>query len=121
MALTAFLAAWGLHLVAAASPGPAILMSARLAVTEGFRVSVWLAIGIAFGAGVKHARLGRCAERGDEPEVNRVLRFRPTRDGNNVVKIDSTKRGLRACDFDRGAKTAKHRQLITCHVVDRNG
>ncbi len=50
MALTAFLAAWGLHLVAAASPGPAILMSARLAVTEGFRVSVWLAIGIAFGA-----------------------------------------------------------------------
>ena len=50
MAFTAFLAAWGLHLVAAASPGPAILMSARLAVTEGFRVSVWLAIGIAFGA-----------------------------------------------------------------------
>ncbi|MCB5411522.1 LysE family translocator [Pseudogemmobacter faecipullorum] len=50
MTLAAFLAAWGLHLVAAASPGPAILMSARLAVTEGFRVSVWLAAGLALGA-----------------------------------------------------------------------
>lgn len=50
MALSAFLAAWGLHLVAAASPGPAILMSARLAVSEGFRTGLWLAVGIALGA-----------------------------------------------------------------------
>ncbi len=50
MTFTAFLAAWALHLVAAASPGPAILMTARVAVTEGLRTSLVLAVGIALGA-----------------------------------------------------------------------
>lgn len=50
MTLAAFLAAWALHFVAAASPGPAILMAARTGVTEGFRTGVWLAVGIGLGA-----------------------------------------------------------------------
>ena len=50
MTLTAFLAAWALHLVAAASPGPAILMSARTGVTEGFRTGLFLAMGLGLGA-----------------------------------------------------------------------
>ncbi len=47
---TAFFAAWALHLVAAASPGPAILMAARVGVTEGLRTGLILAVGIALGA-----------------------------------------------------------------------
>lgn len=50
MTPAAFLAAYMLHLIAAASPGPAVLMSARTAVTEGFRTSFWLACGIGLGA-----------------------------------------------------------------------
>ena len=50
MTLAAFSAAWMLHLIAAASPGPAILMAARTGVTQGFRVGAWLALGIAAGA-----------------------------------------------------------------------
>ena len=50
MTLAAFLAAWALHLVAAASPGPAVLMAARTGVTEGFRTGVWLALGLGLGA-----------------------------------------------------------------------
>ncbi|NJM83419.1 MAG: LysE family translocator [Tabrizicola sp.] len=50
MTFAAFLAAWGLHLIAAASPGPAVLMTARIGVTEGFRAGAILAIGIGFGA-----------------------------------------------------------------------
>lgn len=50
MTLAAFLAAWGLHLIAAASPGPAVLMAARIGVTEGFRTGVFLALGIGLGA-----------------------------------------------------------------------
>ncbi len=50
MTLTAFLAAWFLHLIAAASPGPAVLMAARTGVTEGFRTGAWLAVGIGVGA-----------------------------------------------------------------------
>lgn len=50
MTLAAFLAAWGLHLLAAASPGPAILMAARTGVTEGFRTGLWLAVGLGLGA-----------------------------------------------------------------------
>ncbi len=50
MGLSAFFAAYVLHLIAAASPGPAVLMSARTAVTEGLRVSFWLACGIGLGA-----------------------------------------------------------------------
>lgn len=50
MTLSAFLAAWLLHLIAAASPGPTILMSARIGVTEGMRTGGFFAIGCAFGA-----------------------------------------------------------------------
>ncbi|MGL5010751.1 MAG: LysE family transporter, partial [Paracoccaceae bacterium] len=50
MTLTAFAAAWFLHLIAAASPGPAVLMAARTGVTEGFRTGAWLAVGIGIGA-----------------------------------------------------------------------
>lgn len=50
MTIAAFLAAWALHLVAAASPGPAVLMAARIGVTEGLRTGIFLAIGIGIGA-----------------------------------------------------------------------
>lgn len=50
MGLSAFLAAYLLHLIAAASPGPAVLLTARTAVTEGMRTSFFLAFGIALGA-----------------------------------------------------------------------
>lgn len=50
MTLTAFLAAWFLHLIAAASPGPTILMSARIGVTEGMRTGFFFSLGCAFGA-----------------------------------------------------------------------
>jgi threonine/homoserine/homoserine lactone efflux protein len=48
--VAAFATAWFIHLLAAASPGPAILMAARTGVTQGFRTGVWLSVGIAFGA-----------------------------------------------------------------------
>ncbi len=50
MTLTAFLAFAGLVIFAAISPGPAVLMSARTGLTEGFRTGVMLALGIASGA-----------------------------------------------------------------------
>ena len=50
MTFAAFVAAWALSFVAAASPGPAVLMAARTGVTEGFRTGVWLAVGIGAGA-----------------------------------------------------------------------
>jgi threonine/homoserine/homoserine lactone efflux protein len=50
MTLAAFIAAWAVHLIAAASPGPAILMAARIGVTEGFRTGGFLAIGLGLGA-----------------------------------------------------------------------
>lgn len=50
MTFAAFIAAWALHLAAAASPGPAVLMSARTGVTEGFRTAAWLALGLGLGA-----------------------------------------------------------------------
>lgn len=50
MTLTAFATAWFIHLLAAASPGPAILMAARTGVTQGFRTGVWLSVGIGVGA-----------------------------------------------------------------------
>jgi threonine/homoserine/homoserine lactone efflux protein len=50
MTLAAFTAAWFLHLIAAASPGPAVLMAARTGVTEGFRTGAWLAVGLGIGA-----------------------------------------------------------------------
>ena len=50
MTLTAFLAAWLLHLIAAASPGPTILMSARIGVTEGMRTGFFYSLGCGIGA-----------------------------------------------------------------------
>jgi len=49
MTLTAFLAVAFLHLMAAVSPGPAVLMSARTGVTEGMRTGFFLALGIGIG------------------------------------------------------------------------
>jgi threonine/homoserine/homoserine lactone efflux protein len=48
--LAAFATAWFIHLLAAASPGPAILMAARTGVTQGFRTGAWLSVGIGVGA-----------------------------------------------------------------------
>lgn len=50
MTLTAFIAVALLHLMAAISPGPAVLMAARTGVTEGLRTGMFLAIGIGVGA-----------------------------------------------------------------------
>ncbi|SEN07264.1 Threonine/homoserine/homoserine lactone efflux protein [Pseudorhodobacter antarcticus] len=50
MTLTAFLAVAFLHLMAAISPGPAVLMAARTGVTEGMRTGTFLAFGIGAGA-----------------------------------------------------------------------
>lgn len=50
MTFAAFFSAWLIHLVAAASPGPAVLMSARIAVTEGLRAAIWVTIGLGIGA-----------------------------------------------------------------------
>ncbi|MDZ4312651.1 MAG: LysE family translocator [Cypionkella sp.] len=49
MTLAAFLAVAFLHLMAAVSPGPAVLMSARTGVTEGLRTGFFLATGIGAG------------------------------------------------------------------------
>ncbi len=46
----AFAAFSGLVVLAAISPGPAVLMSARTGLTEGFRTGALLAMGIATGA-----------------------------------------------------------------------
>ena len=50
MTLTAFVAVALLHLMAAISPGPAVLMAARTGVTEGLRTGFFLAMGIGIGA-----------------------------------------------------------------------
>lgn len=50
MTLAAFLAIWFVHLLAAISPGPAVLMAARVGLTEGARRGLWLAVGIGLGA-----------------------------------------------------------------------
>ena len=49
MTLAAFVAVAFLHLMAAISPGPAVLMSARTGVTEGLRTGFFLALGIGIG------------------------------------------------------------------------
>ena len=49
MTLAAFLTVALLHLMAAISPGPAVLMSARTGVTEGLRTGAFLAMGIGIG------------------------------------------------------------------------
>ena len=50
MTPAAFLAFAGLVVFAAVSPGPAVLMSARTGLTEGFRTGLMLAMGIGAGA-----------------------------------------------------------------------
>lgn len=50
MTLSAFIAVALLHLMAAISPGPAVLMAARTGVTEGLRTGFFLAVGIGAGA-----------------------------------------------------------------------
>ncbi len=50
MSLGAFLAVALLSLMAAISPGPAVLMAARTGVTEGMRAGAFLAAGIGAGA-----------------------------------------------------------------------
>ncbi len=50
MTLTAFFATWAICFLAAASPGPAVLMAARIGLTEGFRIGLALALGIGVGA-----------------------------------------------------------------------
>ena len=49
MTLAAFLTVAFLHLMAAISPGPAVLMSARTGVTDGLRTGTCLAAGIGVG------------------------------------------------------------------------
>lgn len=49
MTLAAFLAVALLHLMAAISPGPSVLMAARTGVTEGLRTGAFLAMGIGVG------------------------------------------------------------------------
>lgn len=49
MTLAAFIAVALLHLMAAISPGPAVLMAARTGVTEGLRTGAFLAAGIGLG------------------------------------------------------------------------
>jgi len=49
MTLAAFLAVAVLHLMAAISPGPAVVMAARTGLTEGLRTGAFLAIGIGLG------------------------------------------------------------------------
>ena len=49
MTLAAFIAVALLHLMAAISPGPAVLMAARTGVTEGLRTGAFLAMGIGIG------------------------------------------------------------------------
>ncbi|QGX98109.1 LysE family translocator [Roseovarius faecimaris] len=50
MTAAAFLAVVLIHLVAAMSPGPAFVVSVRLAASEGFRAAVALALGFGLGA-----------------------------------------------------------------------
>lgn len=50
MTVAAFFAVAVLHLLAAISPGPAVIMAARTGVTEGLRTGVFLAMGIGAGA-----------------------------------------------------------------------
>ena len=50
MTLAAFLAVAALLTMGAISPGPAVLMSARTGLTEGFRTGLFLSMGIGLGA-----------------------------------------------------------------------
>ena len=50
MTLAAFVAIYFVHLAAAISPGPAVLLAARTGLREGFARGSWLAVGIGLGA-----------------------------------------------------------------------
>ncbi len=50
MTLAAFIAIYFVHLMAAMSPGPAVLLAARTALRDGFGRAAWLAVGIGLGA-----------------------------------------------------------------------
>ncbi|MGB3148175.1 MAG: LysE family translocator, partial [Paracoccaceae bacterium] len=50
MSLSAFVAVWFVHLLAAISPGPAVLLAARTAMKSGMAKGCWLAAGIGLGA-----------------------------------------------------------------------
>ncbi|MBK1636879.1 LysE family translocator [Rhodovulum adriaticum] len=50
MTLAAFLSVCLIHLLAAMSPGPSFVVSARTAATEGFRTAAALAVGFGLGA-----------------------------------------------------------------------
>lgn len=50
MTLAAFVAIYFVHLAAAISPGPAVLLAARTSLREGFARGTWLAVGIGLGA-----------------------------------------------------------------------
>lgn len=49
MTIAAFATAWLIHLLAALSPGPAVMLCARLAATEGMRVGAFYAMGVGIG------------------------------------------------------------------------
>ncbi|MDO6590652.1 LysE family translocator [Loktanella sp. D2R18] len=59
MTFAAFGTIWLLHALAAISPGPAVVMSARTGVVEGMRTGAMLAVGIGIG-GVIWALLALC-------------------------------------------------------------
>lgn len=59
MTIAAFGTIWFLHLLAAVSPGPAVVMAARTGVIEGMRTGAMLAVGIGIG-GVIWALLALC-------------------------------------------------------------
>ena len=50
MTLTAFIAIYFVHLAAAISPGPAVLLAARTSLREGMARGFWLSVGIGLGA-----------------------------------------------------------------------
>lgn len=50
MSLAAFVAIYFVHLAAAISPGPAVLLAARTSLREGMARGVWLSVGIGLGA-----------------------------------------------------------------------
>lgn len=50
MTLAALTAIYFVHLAAAMSPGPAVLLAARTGLRDGFQRGIWLALGIGLGA-----------------------------------------------------------------------
>lgn len=50
MTIAALVAIWLVHLAAAISPGPAVVLAARTGLREGFGRGAWLAVGIGLGA-----------------------------------------------------------------------